>query len=151
MKNIFLILTINLFISISAKSQISYENRIEIDLKDGYSNEKIFEFEKHGFVMSSKKQETTKNKTEWKFEKYNTELKLVQTKSILLDKKKRIDETFTNDKRLHSLFKDRKGNFSIVTIESSDLKLTQVNGVLPKKAWIKDMSILGDYAFLVHQ
>jgi len=147
MKNIFVILTINLFISISAKSQISYENRIEIDLKDGYGNEEIFEFGKHGFVMSSKNQEVTGNKTEYKFEKYNTELKLVQTRNILLDKKFRVDETFTNDKRLHSLFKDRKGNFSIVTFESSDLKLTQVNGVLPKKAWIKDMSILGDYAF----
>lgn len=147
MKNICLILTINLLISISAKSQISYENRIEIDLKDGYSNEEIFEFGKHGFVMSSKKQGTTKKKKEWKFEKYNTKLKLAQTKNVLLDKKFYVDETFTNDKRLHSLFKDRKGNFSIVTIEASNLKTTKVNGTFPKQSWIKDMSILGDYAF----
>lgn len=148
MKNIFLILTINLFISISSKSQISFEKRVEIDLIDGYNNEAVFEFGKDGFIMSSKKREIT-SKAEWKFEKYNTELKLIQTKNILLDDKFSVEKTFTNDKRLHFLFKDRVGNFSIVTIESSDLKVTQVNGAFSEKGWlvIEDMSILGDYAF----
>lgn len=147
MKKIYLILIINLFIFNSAKSQISYEDRIEIDLKDGYSNERIYEFGKHGFIMSSKNKKTTKNKTEWKFEKYNTELKLTKTKKVLLDKKIEVDEIFNNKKRLHTFFKDNKGNFSIVTIDPSDMKLTQVNGTLPKKTKVRDMSILGDNAF----
>jgi hypothetical protein len=148
MKNIFLLLAINLFISISVKSQITYENRIEIDLKDDYDIGETTEFGKQGFIMTSSKKDLQKNEIEWKFEKYNTDLKLVDTKSVFLDDKFYINETFKNDERLHFLFRDRKKeDFSIITIESSDMKVTQVNGVLPKKSQVKDMSVLGDYAF----
>lgn len=147
MKNIFLLLTINLYIFSSVNSQISYENRIEIELKNGYSDEEIFEFGKNGFVMSSRSQKKENNQIEWKYQKYDAELKEVQTKSIFLDDKLNVDQTFTNKDNLHTFFMDRKGNFTLVTVQASDMEFTQIDGVLPKKALITEMSIVGDYAF----
>ena len=42
-------------ITLTTLSQISYENRVEFELKDGYYNENISEFGEHGFLISSKK------------------------------------------------------------------------------------------------
>ena len=36
-------------------SQLTYEDRIEIQLKDGYSREEIKIFGEEGFILSSKK------------------------------------------------------------------------------------------------
>ncbi len=148
MKNTVLLLIISLYMTVTVKSQISYENRVEFELKDGYSNEQIFEFGKSGFIISSVNEKSTDNETEWKFEKYDINLKPVKSQSVLLNNKLSIDETFTNKERMHSLFKDRKGNFALLTIDALNLEVTKVEGYLPSKTFITDMTILGDFAFL---
>ena len=127
--------------------QISYEKRIEFELKDGYSGEKIIEFGKLGFIISSYNEENEGDKTEWKFELYNTDLKLVKSKSINLSRKFYVDERFVDKNRIYTLFKDRKGNYVVVTIDAKTLEVTKVDGNVPKKSRISGMAILGDFAF----
>lgn len=136
------------FTSLTIDAQISYDKRIEFELKDGYSNEKIIEFGKHGFIMSSRNEETTGKENEWKYEKYDSNLDLIGATSIFLNKKQYASQTFTNKERTHTLYKDKKGSFSLITLEASNLEVLEVKGFLPKKSWISDMLILGDYAFI---
>lgn len=146
MKKALIILLFNfLFFYVSA--QISYDKRVEFELKDGFANEEIVEFGKIGFLMSSQKEESSLGDTEWKYELFDTNLESVNSKSISIKKKYYADETYHTDKRSHTLCRDRKGNYSIVSVEASSLEITKVDGIVPKKSWIKEMTILGDYAF----
>ena len=92
-------------------SQITYEKRIEFELKDGYYNERITEFKEHGFLMNSKKIQTINNETEWKYDLYNTNLEQVKTKKLLLNKKYYKNETFSDNERLYTLFTNKKGEY----------------------------------------
>lgn len=146
MKNllIFLLLIISFF---SGTAQISYDGRIEFELKDGYENEEIIEFGETGFLMSSQRDESSFGETDWKYELFNSNLESVNSKSISISKKYYADETYHTDEWTHTLCRDRKGNFSIVSVEAASLEITKVDGIVPKKSWIKEMVILGDYAF----
>lgn len=147
MKKNLLIVSLLISATLSGTAQISCEKRIEFELKDGYKNEKIIEFGKDGFLMISKSNESSGGERGRKYEHFNTNLESIDTKSIFLNEKYYSDETFYNDESIHTLFKDRKGNFSIVSVKASSMGITKVDGVIPKKSWIKEMAVLGDYAF----
>lgn len=129
-------------------SQISYEKRIEFELKDGYYNERITEFKEKGFLMNSRKIQSINNETEWKYDLYNTNLEQVKTKKLLLNKKYFKNETFSDNERLYTLFTNKKGEYQLITINASNLEEIQVSGLIPKKSYVKSMAILGDYAYL---
>lgn len=148
MKRAFLLLVATLCISFSSWSQVTYEKRIEVELKDGYTDEEIFEFGESGFIISSRNENDINDETEWKFEKFNSSLNSVYEKKLLLNKKLKVDETFRNEKRIHTLYRDRKEDYSIVSIEASKMEITQIDGKLPKKSVVYGMAILNDYALL---
>jgi hypothetical protein len=50
--------------------------------------------------------------------------------------------------RLHTLYQDKGGHFTIVSIESGDLSATQVEGILPRKTFVDEMLVVGDYVFI---
>ena len=137
-----------LFISLFCLSQISYEKRIETELKDGYFNERITEFGELGFIISSKKNQFVNNEAEWKYDLYNTEIEEVQSKKLLLNKKFFKNETFSDKDRIHTLYTNKKGEYQLITINAANLEDTRVSGIYPKKSLIKSMAILGDFAYL---
>ena len=72
---------------------------------------------------------------------------MIEKKEIQLPKRYRVDETFRDDNKLYTLFKDRKGNFAIVTADALNFEVFKVEGQIPKKSRIRDMAVLGDYAY----
>ncbi len=147
MKTTFLTIAL-LLLSTLPLAQISYENRLELEPKDGYYNQGITEFGEHGIIVSLKNKQTINNESERKYDLYNTNLEQVNSKKITIDKKYFLNETFSDQHRLFSLFKNKKGDYTLVTIDASNLEEIQVNGIVPKKAIIESMAILGDYAYL---
>jgi hypothetical protein len=133
--------------SLSLFSQVNYDKRIEIEIKDGYTSETIHHFGKDGFILQSRKTKEVKGKKEWSYQLYNTDLEVETQNSIKLSKSLYYDENFTDKERNYTLFKDRKGNFTIVTVNAKDCEITVASGVLPKKCRVKEMSVLGDYAY----
>jgi len=129
------------------KSQISYKNRLEFESKNGYDNERILEFGENGFIIASKSYNINDNKREWKYEKFDVNLNSVKSKSVFLNKKLFSDESYESKSETHRFFRDRKGNFTLVSVNAKNLKVTKASGVLPKKTYISDMAVIGDYAF----
>lgn len=145
MKSIFLIFLLAL--SISLVAQISYEKRIEFELNDEYFNEQIFRFKDGNFLMVSQNEDSRDGMVEWKYDLYNSNLEFVKTKSYFIDRKLQSDEYWVGDDRIHALFKNRKGDFSLYTIDIKTLEETKVDGILPKKTFVRDMAIIDDYAY----
>jgi hypothetical protein len=146
MKNT-LLFVIVLLIGSEAYSQLSYLKRVEFELKDGYSDERIEPFGENGVIITSEKDGSTKNIKSWRYDLYDSDFELITSKEVDVSDRFYQDERHINEERMHTLYKDRKGNFSIVTAEASDLSITEVQGELPKKANVSDMAVLGDYAF----
>lgn len=145
-----LLLAIYLIITVQiTTAQTTSEKRIEFDLKDGYEREAIYEFGKDGLLMRSSSEEGNDNdEIEWKYDKYNTNLELTDTKSAYLDFDLDPDMTRSTKTRVHTFFKDKKGNYAILSISPASLEITKVDGVFPKGLYTIDFAILGDYAYI---
>ncbi len=141
-----LLLTSFLFLSLFSFSQVSYVDRIEFDLADGFDNEQTLLFGEQGFLMTFKNNTAVKGMVEWKYDKFDSNLELALTKKIQLSKKLRTDESYTTNERTHTFYKDKSGNFSLVTAEATNLKITKVNGELPHKAIVTEMVVVDDNA-----
>lgn len=137
-----------ILLSTSCYSQTINVNRIEFELKNGYAKERILEFGNNGFLLASRAKNTEGKIREWKFEKYNTNLKSVDSKSIYLEKKYYLKRSFKSKNRSHNLFITLKDDFTVITIDANNLSATKTTGVLPKKAMIDDMAVLGDFIYL---
>lgn len=146
MKYSIIILSFFFFIS-NVFGQVEYLERLEIELSDGYFNETVIEFNEKGLILQSRKGEKEGGNEEWRFDKYDTDLKKVGSKKILVDKKFFMDESFSNDDRHFNLFKNRKNKFILSSLDVESMDLTKVQGDLPKKAFISNMAVLGDYAY----
>lgn len=140
--------TLMLLLFASLSAQVNYQKRIEFDSKDGFDNEEIHPFGSNGFIMSSRSEETKDGEAEWNYELYNTDLESVKLKSVNINKKFTSDETYTNSEGLCVFYRDKKGNFNLVSVRAKDLDIEQAEGRLPKKTYVSNMVVLGDYAFL---
>lgn len=147
MKKIVLSLSMISFIVVSCLSQLSYEKRIEFDLKDGYYGEEIDEFGENGLILSAKAKNPATKGTEIKYELFSNNLSKVKEKSISLIKGFRHQESYRNDDYLFSLYK-KKDEFTLISVNSDNLEIKQAKGLLPKKTYIQDMVVVGDLAFL---
>lgn len=137
-----------LFLSILSNAQVSYVDRIEFDVNNGFSNEDLQLFGEEGFIMTFRSDEFERGSTTWKYEKFNNNLENVASKSISLLRKFTPEGSYADENRTHNFYKDRSGNFSLITLEASDLSMTKVNGRLPNRNRISEMVVLGDYALL---
>ena len=138
-----------LFLLITSHSwaQVTYKDRIEFELKDAYNQEKVIAFGADGLIMTSQNKEPIGDKTEWKYTAYDSSLKEIQTTKLLISKGYRSIETYNTDNSTHTLYKDRKGNYTLASVKAQSLETTEVSGNIPKKTRIHDMAIHKDYAF----
>ena len=130
-----------------ASGQISYEKRLEFELNDDFEGEKVYEFGKRGFMIVSRHEQVVKKMREWKFQFFDTDLELEHETSIPVNGRMQLDESINTRSRLHIMFKDKSGHYTILSVEANSLKHIQVEGSLPKKAIVRDMAIFGDYAY----
>ena len=147
MKRIKHLLTLLLILSTSyVSAQLEYEERIELETKDGYSGEQILEFGKEGFIISSISDKSTDKESEWRFQKYDVDLKLVQTESTNLSSKLSFNESYIDEERIYYFLTEKNGSFTIITIEAKDLSITKTEGIMPKKTYVSNMAVLDDMA-----
>lgn len=130
-------------------AQSTFEKRLEFELKDGYESETVIEFGKNGFLLRSVSEEDMDDKYEWKFDRYDTDLELVRTVNIFLERRMYINATYNTKTMSHMLFRDKSGRFNMVSVDASSLEITRVQGMLPKGFYPGNMVITGDFAYVL--
>ncbi|MCF8253035.1 MAG: hypothetical protein K9H61_01255 [Bacteroidia bacterium] len=131
-----------------AQAQITYEKRIEIEEKDGYSGYKTFQFGEFGMVVSYFKDMKSGDLMDYYFDFYDSDLELKGSKKIAISDKMHIESIGSTDKTGHTLIADRKGNYVIISIDVEKMELKQVKGNYPKKIYISQMVCQGDFVYL---
>lgn len=136
-----------LFATFLANAQIEFSKRIEIELKNDYTSEAIIEVGKNGIILSAYDTKLSKETQIWNYKLYNTDLEISKEIDVAIPLKYAEEEVYYNDDMLFTLFKHKKGKYILSQIDVATFKESRVSGKLPKKAYITDMTVLGDYAF----
>lgn len=137
-----------LFIPLLSIAQISYESRIEFELKDGYSGERIIQCGENGFLIHSRKDKNPGSDIVRKYELFDTNLQAIKTQEILIHKKFSVSATHHTDDYIHTLYTSNKGKYILVTLAMPSLEVTTVEGKFPSVGLATKMKVVGDYAFL---
>ncbi|MGB0934412.1 MAG: hypothetical protein ACPGU5_09020, partial [Lishizhenia sp.] len=141
MRILFTILVLNVFVINHFYAQVTSEERVEIELKDGYFNEELIEFNENGIVIISQRKKDENKKTELKFVKYDKHLKEDETVTISFSNKLSWIRTANSDEELSVLLRSKNGAYELITIDVSDMSYTQVKGEFSKKIAVTGMEI----------
>ncbi|MDW3651432.1 MAG: hypothetical protein R8P61_30415 [Bacteroidia bacterium] len=132
-----------------AFSQVAYEQRLEIELKDGFTNEQILPLGDKGFLMRSHSEKKENFEKEWRYEFFDANMKSQGFQRLQLNKKYIIRDSYTLDHINYSLFLHKKtGDYTLLSLDTETREKHQIEGKLGRKHWVKDMKIMGDYAFM---
>ena len=148
MKKLLLIILTLLSASYCSIAQITYEERLEIELKDDYNKEEVIPFGDLGYILAARSDVPEGNEREWKYEKFDTDLQSVKTTTIQLNSRFRNTMTYTDEERTHNLYQNVRGEYSLVTVEANDLTTIKIDGELPSRFRPQEMTILNEYAYL---
>lgn len=131
------ILTLLLGCSTIAISQtVKTEKRVEFDLKDGFINERVFEFGKEGVLIFSKQDKDENLRSAYRFEKINTSLETVHETIYSIENKFYVDEIYQTGDYLYFFFKTRKTEYRVVRYDFVHEEFMEVSGELPKRSYI---------------
>lgn len=146
MKNVLMAFLLMLFV-VPVWGQLVYEERVEIDLKDGFSNEEVYEFNEYGFVLKAIGKKAG-GLREWKFDFYDVNLQKTKTVSKNLSAKLKVAEVYKTEEYFYILLTDKKSNFVFLTIDGAKQEVSQIYGVLPRKTVIKKLAVFKDKMYL---
>ncbi|MEM8892880.1 MAG: hypothetical protein AAGD28_33180, partial [Bacteroidota bacterium] len=102
-----------------------------------------------GFLMRSVSEKKENLEKEWRYEFFDSDLQSLGTQSLKLHKKFNIRDSYSLDHINHSLFFNRKtGAYTLLSLDAKNNERELVEWELGKKHVVKDMKILGEYAFM---
>jgi len=136
-----------LFILQLGNAQMKLENRIEFELKNGYSNEKIYKSLKGYFVLEARADKKEQNKFEIKYDLYNGDLQQVNTSSVFIPTDMREDAVYNDDTCIYKMYRNSKLEFILSRVRIDGLNTFTQKGKLPKGIDLIDMKVVGSKAW----
>jgi hypothetical protein len=138
-----------LFVLNAMTQTVKSEKRIEIELKDGYSGERVFEFDSLGMLLLSTQDIKEGENMVYRFQKYNTDLVEISEVNYSINQAFRFDKSFQEGNDLHIFFKSRKGDYRILTYNFLSQKFHETSGVLPNKTGVVSTLYMNEMAYFL--
>jgi len=130
-----------------AKAQIAPDNRLEIILKDGFKNERIYKSTKGYFILEAEAEKKMHNKQEVRYELYNADLNELKTASLYVPTDMYCNNTYSDDSCVYKMYKNNKQAFLITRVTITGLSVDTVRGTLPKGIDLLDMKVVDSKAW----
>jgi hypothetical protein len=124
------------------KSQITPDNRLEIILKDGFKNEKIYKSTKGYFILEAEAEKKEHNKLEVRYDLYNADLNELKTASVYIPTDMHYTESYSDDSCVYKIYKNNKQTFLITRVTITGLSVDTVRGTLPKGIELLNMKVV---------
>lgn len=147
----YLLIIISFFLSFSALSQLNFESRLEIDLKeDDFSGHKSYLFGEDGFVIRSVEMGWSRRNRKIKYQSYNNNLQFNKDVVIEVDSKKsNIYDVFSTEKHIVELVYDLSGKLMLTVLEGRTLNVNNLSFEAPKGIRAIKAHFAGDYIVVV--
>ena len=130
--------------------QAKLVERYEFDMKEqgeNISNFAVYTLKDKGLINVYSHKGSNKN-TVWVFKMMDQNLKVKKEESIEISRKLYFQSKYTTKTHLHVLFRTRKKDYMVVSLNLATMKLTEVEGEFPAKVYFSKMKVIGDYAVL---
>ena len=148
----FILITALFLITIHGNAQtVKSEKRIEFDLKDGYSGERVYEFDSLGMLLLSVQDNKEGRNMVYRFEKYNTDLDPTSEVNFKINDNFRFHSSFQDGNDLHIFFKSWKNEYRVASYNFLNQSIREFSGVLPKKYFINSTLFMNDKAYVLLQ
>lgn len=141
------VICIMMFIINGLDAQMNLEKRIELELKNGYSNEKIYKSTKSCFVLESIAEKSVKKMQEVKYDLYDDNLEQKETASVFVPTDMRQILSYNDDTCVYKFYKNSKRDFIISRIRIEGLETELIKGVLPAGIYLEEMKVVGKKAW----
>ena len=128
-------------------AQVTIEKRIELERANIFSFYKMYELGSKGFVFVAGEKNKETGQKEFRFDKYNRDLEKLSSKSIVLNTYN-ITIFYKNETELYLWCFTKKRTYTLVSYNIETEQIQQVDIEVPKKCRVKEMVVLGDYAYL---
>ena len=122
--------------------------RVEFDLKDGYSNEQVFDFNAKGMLIFSKLEKDENLQSLYRFEKFDTTLTAVHEVSYSIENKYYVDEIYQTGNNVYFFFKTRRTSYRVVKYDFITETFKEFSGELPSRSYIKYTACMNDHAVM---
>jgi hypothetical protein len=141
------ILTISIIIlPLTISAQLNLENRIEIELKDGYQNEMIFKSSSGYFIIEAEAIKSKNGLTEIKYDQYDGNLKKNGTASTQIAENLHQSLSYNDDTCIYRLYRS-KDDYLLLIVRISDLNIKKINGTLLRGIYVSEMGVVGSKAW----
>jgi hypothetical protein len=116
-------------------AQIKTTHRIEIPLKDGYTEEQTFYFGKNGLVQTSRSEKSDNGERNFRFTVYDASLREKSTQEFNYPKKMDVFQVVQNQENIHVLLINgkTKPEFILLTFNLPTEKINNVSGKFVEK------------------
>jgi len=131
----------------TGNAQMKLENRIEFELKNGYSKEMIYKSLKGYFVMESRADKKVQNTLEIKYDLYDGDLQALKTASVFIPADMHEDAAYNDDTCIYKIYRNIKREFILSRVRVDDLRTFTQKGKLPKGIILIDMKVVGTKAW----
>lgn len=123
--------------------------RYEIDIRE----EKIYNFEvisleDKGVINVYAQKGSSRGGRLWTFKKLDVNLKEVNEETIEVSKKFFFQSSYVTKTHFHALFRGRKKDYKVISLELASMQLKEVEGEFPGRVMFEKMKVLGDFAIL---
>ncbi len=118
-----------------AIAQMKTTHRIEIPLKDGYTEEQTFYFGKNGLVQTSRTEKASNGERKFRFTVYDASLREKSTQEFNYPKKMNVFQVVQNQENIHVLLINgiTRPEFILLTFNLPTEKIADVSGTFIEK------------------
>lgn len=138
MKRIVFILCSLISVWFHAKSQLVYENRVEIPIKDGYTDENVMPMWETGVIIVADKVDYETRTKERRYQLYDTDLNYVKENSVNIPLTLNYRSGGSTEQGIYTLYYNKKGEGLIVGVDGKSLGTHSSQVTLPKKTFPED-------------
>lgn len=129
-------------------AQVTTEERIEFELKEGYAGFELNQFRDQGVLVHYHDEKAKGGVMKWKIDHYSTNLKLEDSEEFSISDNYYLKEAKEVGSSLYMFFTTRKGEYQLTIVDVETLKTKDIKGVLPKKSFAGGLHVVDNTAFM---
>lgn len=129
------VIALNTFLGFSQNELI----RVEIDLKENYKNHEVFPLENKGLVLISNAEKGKDDALEIKTDFYNTELQLIDSKSVYIKDRSSVTKSYQENGINYSLFQNKRDYVAVVVSNSNDNTVKKIETTYSSDRYFSDI------------
>ena len=148
--NLFLTLTVIIFLTTWGNTQSSVVKRVEIDRLNEISIEEVVEVGENGVVLLSKGLKPEGSDFSWIIDQYSADLRLLYSQELQLPKRFILRSKFQNEKHVYFYFENFKDEYFLARVNIETNSTSTIKGSKPKEGAGKVFLINEDLVYIFY-